>query len=116
MHEVAVATALLDLIRTTAPPEEVPRVLRARIELGELACVDPETLGFAFDVATRGTHAEGCELVFDRRPARVVCAVCGWEGRFSGGGCGACGAASVELTSGRELRLVSIDVEDSDDA
>ena len=118
MHEAAVAMSLMDLVASAAPAATVRRVLRARLELGELACLDPDTLGFAFDVASRGTLAEGCELLFDRRPARVACPACGWAGSYdpASPGCAGCGASSLELTSGRELRLVSIDVEDHDRA
>jgi hypothetical protein len=34
----------------------------ARLLLGSLSCAEPETLRFAFEIAARGTLAEGCRL------------------------------------------------------
>ena len=112
MHEVALSQSLLDAIVAAAQTGTVKRVVQARLELGELTCVDQDTLGFAFDVVSRGSIAEGCELVFDRKTARVSCPACGWTGRWDATrpGCRGCGADSMELTAGGELQLVAIDV------
>ena len=118
MHETAVAMSLLEQIVGAAPAETVERVVAARLRIGELTCLDPDTLGFAFEVVSRGTVAEGCELRFDHQAARVSCPECGWTGAWDAAhpGCGGCGARSVELTAGRELHLVAIDVEEYDHA
>lgn len=89
-------------------------MVSARLELGELACVEPETLAFAFQVVALGTAAEGCELLVERLPLVVRCAACGREGEADPAVlvCPACGGTPLTVLSGRELRLASIDVED----
>ena len=50
-----------------------------RLLLGEMTCVEPETLSFAFAVVSRGTRVEGCPLEIVRVPTRLRCRTCGAE-------------------------------------
>jgi hydrogenase nickel incorporation protein HypA/HybF len=118
MHEVALAHELLETITGVARQEGAHRVIRATLEVGELTCVQPEALTFAFSVLQPGTVAEGCELVVESVPLRVRCPSCAWEGPgdLERPGCRGCAGQSLEVVGGRQLRLVSIDVEDEQDA
>jgi hydrogenase nickel incorporation protein HypA/HybF len=90
------------------------RIAAARLLLGKLTCVDPETLAFAFGVATRGTVAEGCRLEIVRVPARLRCGSCRLEQeRELLEPCPVCGAVGGEVLQGRELRLDAIDLEEA---
>ncbi|MBP7125086.1 hydrogenase maturation nickel metallochaperone HypA [Myxococcota bacterium] len=114
MHEVAVAQQMLEVIRRTLEGRPPARVRVARLVLGRLTCVDPETLSFAFEVACRGTPAEGCRLDVERVPLRVRCAACGTEEERTDllDPCGRCGNRRGEVIAGRELRLTTLDVEE----
>jgi hydrogenase nickel incorporation protein HypA/HybF len=118
MHEAALAQELVDIIQRTAEQHGVTSVNSAVLELGRLTCVDPETLEFAFLGAGRGTVAEGCRLIVERTPLIVSCPACGREGRAEDPylGCPGCGGAPVEVLAGREMRLLSLDVEEPGDA
>lgn len=113
MHEVAIAQQMLEAVREAAGRHGDVRVRVVRLRLGALTCVDPETLSFAFEVACRGTVAEGCRLEVEPVPLRVRCRGCGAEGERSGpvDPCGACGAVGGEVLAGREIRLTTLDVE-----
>lgn len=111
MHEFAVARELCDLIERTVRDHHAGRVASARLLLGEMTCVDPETLGFAFEVACRGTVAEGCRLDIVRVPLVLRCRACGEEGATDPlAPCPACGATGYDIVQGREIRLDSIEV------
>jgi hydrogenase nickel incorporation protein HypA/HybF len=88
------------------------RVVGMRLLLGEMTCVEPETLSFAFGVVSRGTRVEGCPLEIVRVPTRLRCRTCGAE---RGGDlldpC-VCGVPGGEVLAGRELRLSTIDIDE----
>jgi hydrogenase nickel incorporation protein HypA/HybF len=59
MHEMAVASAILDAV---ADKYDGRRVLRVVVEIGRMAAVLPDALQFCFEVASQGTKAEGAAL------------------------------------------------------
>jgi hydrogenase nickel incorporation protein HypA/HybF len=113
VHEVAVAQRMVGIALRAADENGGGRVAAARLLLGTLTCVDPETLDFAFGVATRGTLAEGCRLEIVRISARLRCRSCRSEHeRELLEPCPVCGTLGGEVLAGRELRLDTIDVEE----
>lgn len=114
MHEVALAQELVSLIEQVARANDAARVTRAVVEIGELASVVPEALAFAFEIARADTVASGCALQLAHVPLCVRCAACGYQGEARRGlvGCPRCDAVPLEVIAGRDMRLVSIDVED----
>ncbi len=117
MHELALANSLVETILDVARKHEARAVTAATLEIGELTCVDPDTLAFAFEVASKDTVANGCQLKMQRIPLEISCKACGHQGQVDSTslGCPVCGEVSVKVSAGRELRLVSIDVEDEND-
>ena len=116
MHEATLAHELLTIIESVAREHAARRVTTATVELGALSCVVPEALSFAFQVMRQDTVADGCRLEIKESPLVVRCAACGYEGASERGasGCPRCDGVPVEVVSGREMRLLSIDVEDDD--
>jgi len=114
VHEVAVAQRMVEIALSAADENGGGRIVAARLLLGKLTCVDPETLDFAFGVATRGTLAQGCRLEIVQIPARLRCGSCRSEyERELLEPCPACGAVGGEVLQGRELRLDAIDLEEA---
>jgi Zn finger protein HypA/HybF (possibly regulating hydrogenase expression) len=62
MHEVSLATALIDLVHEQAAAARARRVTRLVLEIGTLSHVDAHALRFAVDVAALGGPAEGATL------------------------------------------------------
>jgi hydrogenase nickel incorporation protein HypA/HybF len=112
VHETSIAQRMVDMAMEVADQNGGGRVLGMRLLLGEMTCVEPETLSFAFDVIGRGTRVAGCKLEIVRIATRLRCLTCGAE---RGGElldpCG-CGLPGGEVLAGRELRVDTIDVED----
>ena len=59
MHELALATAVVDICAARA---DGARVIRVRLEVGRLAAVLPDALRFCFDACARGTPVAGAAL------------------------------------------------------
>lgn len=118
MHELAVAQSLLEIVEQEAKPYEGARVVRIWLRIGRMSAVVPDALRFAFDAITRGGMAEGAALEIEEVPLSIRCHVC--EEVFTVGDpfliCPQCGAADVELVSGRELEIRSMEIEDGDKA
>ena len=56
------------------------KVLRVRLAIGELTCVQLEQLKFCYESVTSETPLAGSELDIEAIPARVTCSRCGYEG------------------------------------
>lgn len=113
MHELSIceniiAIATEALHRLPPPP---PRVEAVTIEVGRLANAVPAILRQYFDLLTPGTALAGARLDVDEVPIRARCGDCGgaFEIAVLSFTCPACGSGLVELLSGRELRVVSLD-------
>lgn len=108
MHELAVMESVVDAIAEQLGDIKVAIV---RLEIGELAGVDLDSLHFCFEVCSRGTELDGAELAIARVRGRARCRTCGVEGPMPhlGAPC-ACGSFDRELTAGDELRLKNVEV------
>lgn len=113
MHELSICHGIMDVARTAldglSPPP--PRVSRITVRIGRLTAVVPESLRYHFDLLVPGTFLEGAALVIEEVPVRGRCAAC--AARFEidtlSFTCPACGSGLVDLSSGRELQVVSLD-------
>ncbi|GAA3309627.1 hydrogenase maturation nickel metallochaperone HypA/HybF [Streptomyces cinereospinus] len=111
MHEMSVALSVVDQVERAAQARGVPGVRQVRLEIGELAGVVPDALGFCFGLACAGTVLEGAELTTRSVPGRASCAPCGrtWDtGMPPDMVCAGCGAGATELLAGRELRITEV--------
>jgi len=112
MHELSLVMHLLDVVAEQARSSDFRKVTSLKVEVGELACVEPDAFRLCFEAASTGTVAEGAELRLEEVPARGRCEACGAEFRLQGLGqpCPACDSSRVEVLAGRELRLRELEV------
>lgn len=80
MHELSIAATIMEDVLAYAEAHGVNKVLRVRLAIGELTCVQAEQLRFCYDSVTRETALADSELEIETVPARVKCAQCGYEG------------------------------------
>jgi hydrogenase nickel incorporation protein HypA/HybF len=107
---------VLDLIKVVqreleAHPGLAVHIVRLRI--GKLRLVIPETLQFCYEIATRDTPLAGSQLEIETVPPAARCEGCAtefevWENWFE---CPHCHSGDVRLLRGRELELVSFELE-----
>ena len=113
MHELSLAENINNTIKELCERSALGRVRRVVLEVGRMRQVDPELLAFAFDVVSRGTVTEGAEVSILELPIVFMCHSCNRE---AGSDlpifvCANCGGRNVELRSGMELNIESMEVE-----
>lgn len=113
MHELSLAEAINNTVRELCERSSWSRVRRVVLKVGRMRQVDPELLAFSFGVVTKGTISEGAELSVLELPVVFKCNSCGQQSSVDGTIfiCANCGAADVELLSGMELTIESMEVE-----
>jgi hydrogenase nickel incorporation protein HypA/HybF len=110
MHELAIAESVLAIVERHAAGR---RVVEVQVRVGHLRQVVPSALEFAFELAGRGTVAEGATLVLEQVAAAGRCRACGERTTFAAFPfiCEACGGWDIELTQGQELQVEALELE-----
>lgn len=109
MHELSIATMLFEQVKRHTPPGA--RVLGAKVLIGPMQGIEPESLRFGWDVVWREDGSEVPQLTLDLPGWRLKCGECGrqWESPELYVAC-ECGSATPQAIGGSELQLVSIEV------
>jgi len=112
MHEVAIASALIDLVREEAAAARASRVTRLVVEIGALSHVDTHALRFAVDAVTRGSLAEGAVLDILEPAGTAYCLDCETSVTIAARGapCPRCNGATLLVQGGDEMRLKEMEV------
>jgi hydrogenase nickel incorporation protein HypA/HybF len=117
MHEMGIVLEIIDIATASIPAElNGERVQRINLEVGKLSAVVADSLRFCFEVASKGTPLADAELIIKEIPVVVRCRDCDakWtidEPVFL---CEKCQSGSVEILSGRELDIKSIEIAQED--
>lgn len=115
MHEMGIALEIIKIVTDSIPANlKNPRVERINLKVGKLAAVVPGSLKFCFEVATKDTTLEGALLHIEEIPVSARCKSCGysWTAIKPLFICEKCDSGLVDLLSGLELDIVSIEVEE----
>jgi hydrogenase nickel incorporation protein HypA/HybF len=108
MHELAIAESIVQAVQSRIGDRPVRSV---HLQVGQLSGVLTDALTFSFELAASGTPLEGADLLIDEPRGRLHCRTCGHDvGRNDLLLLCECGSANVEVTAGRELALVSVEV------
>ena len=115
MHELGIVSGVVEVCAKSAREAGASRVLSVRLRIGDMAEVNPETMAFAWEVLREDDPlcTEATMEVAYVHPSSV-CLDCGEEfehDRFHMR-CPACGSADTVLVAGREMDIVSMEIED----
>lgn len=113
MHEMSLMASIFDIINQNLTAHPGVRVLRVKLVVGAMTNAVPDALQMAFTAMSRGTPVEGAELLIEDVPLTARCLECEWQGgieqyKFL---CPVCSSMQVEILTGRELYLDSLEVE-----
>ena len=113
MHELAITQSMLDLVLEQARKVEAREVKRINLVIGEMSGFVGECVQFYFDFISKGTIAERAALSFKTIPTTARCRSCGklFELKEFDWTCPDCQGNSMEIISGKELFVESIEVE-----
>lgn len=115
MHELPVTQSLVEQVRAEAERLGVAgRVAAVHLRLGALTTFVPAAMTFYFEALTKDTELEGVELSIEEVPVAGKCGRCGETLALEAPPflCAVCGSPDLEIVSGRELVIESLEVRD----
>lgn len=113
MHEMAITQEVLKLTLDEAHKADAQTVKQINLVIGDLSSIIDDSVQFYFDFLSQETIARGAKLIFRRIPLQVRCRRCMyvftpktdlWQ-------CPKCQQHDVDIVSGKEFYLDSIEVE-----
>ena len=114
MHELSIAQSLVELACEASAREKADRVRSLHVRIGAISGVVSEALRFSFDLVAEGTCCEGATLEIEDVELTAMCAVC-CEVQvlpdISHLVCPTCGTPTYDILTGRELDLISLEVD-----
>ena len=112
MHELSLSSAIVNTVAKHAGGRTVTVV---NLRVGRLRQVIPDTLAFYFEFVARDSVCDGARLVQEVIPARLRCRGCGhgWDIEIPAFRCPVCAGSDVEVASGDEFEVESIEVEEA---
>ena len=81
MHELSIASAVVDSVLEFLDAHEVKKVLTVRLAVGELSHVEADQLRFCYTAITQETPMENSMLEIESIAAVVACPRCSYRGR-----------------------------------
>lgn len=81
MHELSIASGLVEKLLEFCEQNPERAILEVRLEVGELSHIDAEQLRFCYESISKETPLEGSVLSISIVPAIVSCPHCAYRGR-----------------------------------
>lgn len=113
MHEVGIASSLLDAVRAEAQRFPGAHIFKVGVRIGEFAGVDPDAVSFCFEALVRGSELEPLELDIEycrrgeeRSRPDYLCE------SPQGAACLECETVGARIFGGDELELSYLEVDD----
>ena len=117
MHEMGIAKQIIEIATSSIPDgmEDMP-VERVNLKVGKLSSVVPDSLRFCFEILSKDTQLDGAKLNIEVVPILARCNECKFEWTINEPifMCKNCKSGSIEIISGQELDVISIEVADPD--
>ena len=115
MHELSVIQSVLDIVIEHAKKNNAKKVKKINLEIGELSGFIPEWIQTYFDFVSKDTIASEAKLVIKKVDAKLKCRECSKEFGVKKDKldftCPKCKSSDIELLSGREYFIKSIEVD-----
>jgi hydrogenase nickel incorporation protein HypA/HybF len=114
VHELALSSAI---VNTAAKHADGRRVTVVFLRVGRLRQVVPDTLEFYFEFVARDSVCEGARLEQEVIPATLRCLPCErtWPIDIPAFRCPFCGGSEVEIATGDEFEVESIELQSADE-
>ena len=113
MHELSITENILSTVLEEAKTNHAKKITKINLTIGKLSGIVDECVEFYFKLLSENTIAAGATLCFDRPPAQLFCRKC--NNTFTPPDldwiCPECGELSLEIISGRECQINSIEVD-----
>lgn len=109
MHELSICRAIAGIVTEHAAGRTVERV---QLDVGHLRQVVPDTLIYCWAIVVADSPLADAQLDINDVPARLSCRSCGASTEISVPvfRCGSCQSIEVEVISGDELLVTSLEL------
>lgn len=116
MHELSLASDILDTVRQNLPEEDYSKLESIVLEVGTFSGVISDSLKFSFEAITSGTKLAHAELEIIDIPFRLKCIDCGGETEpeFPMMYCEKCSGINTKILQGDELKIKELKLTDKD--
>jgi len=113
MHEMSLAENMLQLIEDASLEQEFTQVKTVWLEVGQLACVEKESLRFYFDVVTQDSVARQAKLEIIDVAGQALCNQCHQTVLIASHyeACSHCGSYALQITQGDGMQIKELEVE-----
>ncbi|MGC9965671.1 MAG: hydrogenase maturation nickel metallochaperone HypA [Syntrophobacteraceae bacterium] len=113
MHELAIAESLLKIIVDESKRHGLEHINKVKLQIGRFTAVVPESLTFCFELVSQDTVAFGAKIEIETVGIVARCENCdiSFDVENKVFLCPKCGEPAIELLSGRELSILSIEGE-----
>ena len=114
MHELSICQSMLRIVDSTMAGQPGAKLRKILLDVGRGSTIEPILLREAFAVLTADGPYEGAELVINDIPIAGQCRACGNDFTYEelAFGCPNCGSTDIRITSGLELDIKALEVDD----
>lgn len=123
MHEFSFAYDIFKVAEATALKYNAKQITEVFLEIGELTLIVPELLRRSFEMATKGSIAEGANLNIKIIPGKVKCRECNEISEVSLSNdaqltglqlfkCSHCGSNNTEIVEGKKANVKNIKIQE----
>ena len=113
MHELSITQSVLSIALEKAKAAQASKITKINLTIGELSGIVDECVQFYFDLLSKDTIAAEASLSFHQPPTKLRCRNCAttYSPNDLDWACPNCHEAKIEIVSGRECYVESIEVE-----
>jgi hydrogenase nickel incorporation protein HypA/HybF len=123
MHEFSFAYNIFKVAEATALKYKAKKITEVLLEIGQLTLIVPELLRRSFEMATKGSIAEGAKLIITMTPGKIKCRECNkvsevsltQEAQLTGlqlFQCAHCGSKNTEIIEGKKANVKNIKIQE----
>lgn len=114
MHELSITQEIVRIVeQTRAGADPDARVKKVYLKIGKLTGFMADPIRHYYSIITEDTPLAGAEIEVEEAPLVLLCGECGKQTMpdapvFT---CGECGGSDTAIVSGRDLTVVSIELD-----
>ncbi len=116
MHELSIASSIINIIVDEVKTENLPRVKTIGLKIGVFSGILPDALEFGFDALKLETSLNSAKLVIEEVPLSGKCNSChnSFTVRNLIFSCPYCASTSIKIQQGEELDISYIEMEEEE--
>lgn len=113
MHEYSIVSSLIDMCEEQVTQNKGKKVTKLKLAIGTLSGVEVELLKSSYETFREGTVCERAVMEVDIVQPAAECSECGesFEASELNFLCPKCGSGQTKLTKGKEMHLMSLEIE-----